>query len=77
MDGLQKLTSLLNAVKKKKSFLEILGPRRLLFSKTVSISAFYTKGSQAVAEFLDFFYESNCYSVGDNTFSDEWGLLAG
>lgn len=56
MDDLQRLTSLLSAVKKKKSFLEILGPRKFLFSKTVSFSAFHTKGSQSVAEFLDFFF---------------------
>lgn len=56
MDDLQRLTSLLSTVKKKKSFLEILGPRKFLFSKTVSFSAFHTKGSQSVAEFLDFFF---------------------
>lgn len=60
-------------IKKKVAFPQFLGSRRFLFSKTVLSFVFYTKGSQAVAEFWGFLREWLLLCGWLGALSDEWG----
>lgn len=74
MGALQNITSLLKTLKKnKKAFPQFLCSRRFLFSKTVLSFVFYTKGSQAVAEFWGFLRAWLLLCGWLGALSDEWG----